>query len=375
MPLPPTYSGTKERSQISIVRITRQVHLYGLNFLVEVASKRVLDFITVELKVNCITDKTKILSGGRLIEQGFRLPTINIRVLGFTQCNKLTEVEAREVYIKLTQTIRSSLEYYKTSMVEQVRGSDQAAEYFTRYDQMTGLEVNNLFQGIMWGILLQNQVLPNDVFRNVLQNEMNVTKFNHIGFMDTADDIPELDPVATTGALRGDHTIKTEADIRREIAAEIRRIRWVEEEKKQEENRLIQELRWQQNAQAVIHEQIQANKERMRPKLVTNADHQAMILLGKVVGQEVANEFLDTGVVLVQREGYTFKIHARAFIEVLDPAGKTANLCIHSQQFCCNFVDEVVIAYLNIKNNFEEYINTANIFASPGFKKFPERKR
>ena len=61
------------------------------------------------------------------------------------------------------------------------------------------------------------------------------------------------------------------------------------------------------------------------------------------------------------------------FVKATDPKGTTVELCIHTVAFSCNPTDELILAYLHIKHQFEWYLNVANVF---GDKRFiiPEEK-
>ena len=85
----------------------------------------------------------------------------------------------------------------------------------------------------------------------------------------------------------------------------------------------------------------------------------ASALLRNVCGDEIADEFFDTGAITVISNGYTFNVKPKSFVSVVDPNGKAANLCIHTVSLSCHAVDELTIAYLNIKHKFKDYFKTA----------------
>src|SRR5690606_9937696 len=82
---------------------------------------------------------------------------------------------------------------------------------------------------------------------------------------------------------------------------------------------------------------------------VRMANYKAKCLLRTVCGDELYQEFESRGQITVQNEGYTFEIAPSEFVKCTDPNGKKAKLCIHTQALSCNPIDELVIAYLNIK--------------------------
>lgn len=98
------------------------------------------------------------------------------------------------------------------------------------------------------------------------------------------------------------------------------------------------------------------------------ADMKATMLLKLVCGDNMYDYFLKYGHIITESEGYTFKITPGRWIHVTDYNGKTAELCIHTRNYSCNVIDEVVIAYLHIKDDVFSYMKTANVFhAQQGF--------
>lgn len=104
----------------------------------------------------------------------------------------------------------------------------------------------------------------------------------------------------------------------------------------------------------------------------TIADAKARSLLRLVCGDKLADQFLETGYLSMTNEGYKFIIKPMSWVQCTDPNGKTAELCIHTVGFSVNPVDEVIIAYLNIKHKLKEYLSTAILHrVQPGFQKLP----
>lgn len=111
-------------------------------------------------------------------------------------------------------------------------------------------------------------------------------------------------------------------------------------------------------------EQLQRNKDR------TEASGKARSLLESICGTKLALQFDTVGYITVKQNGYTFEIPANDMVRCIDPNGKQANLCIHTQGFQCNPLDEVIIAYLHIKFKLAEYMKVAITHgAQQGFKK------
>jgi len=108
--------------------------------------------------------------------------------------------------------------------------------------------------------------------------------------------------------------------------------------------------------------------EEVRFDLGDVADAKATILLGHVCGEALAEEFRREGHITLDVRGFRFVIAPDSFVECTDPAGRTGWLCVHTVSFSCNPIDEVVLAYLNIKHKLPEYLAMANIYdEEPGF--------
>lgn len=89
------------------------------------------------------------------------------------------------------------------------------------------------------------------------------------------------------------------------------------------------------------------------------SDAKATELLRTVCGSKLGDQFEAKGYITVENHGYKFKIQPRKFILCTDPNGKKAELCIHTASLSCNPIDEVLLAYLYIKNMFTDYMKTA----------------
>ncbi len=115
-------------------------------------------------------------------------------------------------------------------------------------------------------------------------------------------------------------------------------------------------------------EHLQAMLE--RDAKTAEASGKARSLLESICGPKLAREFDAKGFITVEQDGYTFEIPANDFIRCTDPNGKRANLCIHSQSFQVNPVDEILLAYLHIRHKLAAYMKEAIIQGGDkGFKK------
>jgi hypothetical protein len=119
-------------------------------------------------------------------------------------------------------------------------------------------------------------------------------------------------------------------------------------------------------------EALRAHSEAMRRR--KEATKTAKSLLATICGEKIAWQFDWAGFIKIEQNGYKFEIPPNGFIGCTDSDGKTARLCIHSRGFQVNPVDEVILAYLQIRHNFTEFMQEAIIHdAQRGFRRFPKR--
>jgi hypothetical protein len=102
------------------------------------------------------------------------------------------------------------------------------------------------------------------------------------------------------------------------------------------------------------------------------AHARALALLQRICGTDAAAEFRSQQRITVQARGYRFVLAPWQLVECTDPNGYKARLCIHTVSLSCNPIDELVIAWLNIKHRLADYLRTAHIIgAEPGFSVSP----
>lgn len=98
------------------------------------------------------------------------------------------------------------------------------------------------------------------------------------------------------------------------------------------------------------------------------ADMKATMLLKLVCGEKLYNMFVEHGYIEFHNNGYWFKMYPGKWIQCTDPNGRSAELCIHTANFNTNWIDELPIAYLNIRDDMFAFLRLANVFnAQQGF--------
>jgi hypothetical protein len=88
----------------------------------------------------------------------------------------------------------------------------------------------------------------------------------------------------------------------------------------------------------------------------------AVELMRSVCGEAMTDQFTRENHITLEHEGYEFRLSPDRMIPCRDPNGRTASLCIHTRGFCCHPIDEIIIAYLNIRHRFGDFMHTANLF-------------
>lgn len=123
-------------------------------------------------------------------------------------------------------------------------------------------------------------------------------------------------------------------------------------------------------AQAAQRRAEQYAEQLQRDKDKAEASGKARNLLESICGTELAAEFDTVGYITMKQNGYTFEIPANDMIRCIDPNGKRADLCIHTQGLQVNPIDEIIIAYLHIKHKLADYMRVAILHgADRGFTK------
>ncbi|MHC4590028.1 MAG: hypothetical protein ACYTAQ_12035 [Planctomycetota bacterium] len=102
----------------------------------------------------------------------------------------------------------------------------------------------------------------------------------------------------------------------------------------------------------------------------------AVELMRNVCGEAAADQFTRDNYIILEHDGYEFTLSPDRMIPCRDPNGKKARLCIHTCGFCCHPVDEIIIAYLNIRHRFGDFMHTANVLGRDrGFQMPPPGER
>lgn len=123
------------------------------------------------------------------------------------------------------------------------------------------------------------------------------------------------------------------------------------------------------HAEAVARQAAYELNREQAVKEQSEAAIKATDMMHDLLGPEIHQAFVDTGAVTVEKDGYKFTIRPQQFISCQDPNGKRAELCIHTAGLSCHPIDEVVLAVLNIRHEFEDFMNTAHYFRDHGFQR------
>ena len=79
--------------------------------------------------------------------------------------------------------------------------------------------------------------------------------------------------------------------------------------------------------------------------------------------------FGDSGFINFTHNNYDFTLTPGQWILCRDPDGFRASLCIHTMGLSCDPIDEIVIAYLHIVNEFDGFMKKSIVHnAEKGFR-------
>jgi hypothetical protein len=250
--------------------------------------------------------------GRRMVEQRVELKGVVTEVQPFARFRNAAEGEARVVCQQFFLKFEAIAEFVRRQIVESFAPAFRArgpAALDARYGP-AARETARLLSTLNWPLLLAEVQAPN-VFRDVIDYVMT---HNHPRYFPVAEGNPEAAPLA--GNDYGDV------------------------------GDLVQTVHAQRAAAARAAKQAEANAK-------------ASALLRMVCGQEHYDHFQAKGCVVVEKDGWTFRLKPGAFVDCLDPQGRKGRLCIHTVALSCNPIDEIVLAYLHIRHKFDEYMATA----------------
>ncbi len=241
---------------------------------------------------------------------------------------------ARELMANILRATESMIETIRRSIRCSFPGHVRdiaIAKLEDRYGPVTKKTIQSLLGQIHWRLMLQKSGCDEQQLGCIeFMAEHNPPRYFDISF-DGDNDIP------LSGELFGGDVV---AGMRDAI-------------------RLAHAARARRNAQEAA--------ERNDARLV-EANGKATSLLQSICGEKLAREFSAKGYITIQQDGFKFEIPPAQFVRCTDPNGKRAELCIHTQGFQCNPIDEIILAYLHIRHKLAAYMKEAVVHgAQSGF--------
>lgn len=109
----------------------------------------------------------------------------------------------------------------------------------------------------------------------------------------------------------------------------------------------------------------------------TGAAKKARFLLRRVCGEEIYQEYIQTKRIFIKKpDGWRFSIGDLLFIDVWDPEGNSAKICVHTARQSCHSIDEIVISYLHLMHDCADFLARANVHSpDEGFDMRPFERR
>lgn len=231
---------------------------------------------------------------------------------------------AREVMTSVLRAVESAVETVRQSLRYELafnaRG-DALAALNRLYGRVTEHNVRKLLGAIHWRLMFQHAGCDEDQFR-VMEgvSAVNPPRYFPVTYLDQTD-IPLAGFVGDDPIRRFTRVVQAAEQARRR-----------EEEAREREEQAAR---------------------------FAAASAKASELLALVCGPDLAEEFAKTNKITVCSNGYTFVLAPGEWVQCKDRKGRRARLCIHTQGFEVNPIDELVIAYLHIKHKFTQYMQTA----------------
>lgn len=284
----------------------------------------------------------------RAIEQTIEFPTISGSIVENSFFRGSGEDLPQFISTQLQTKLESALERCR-QLISSDMGDSTKDRAFTRLDdnvKHTRKHINDFIQNVNWSMLFGWSDCG-DVLRESIDSAIRDVTIRVNGMLDQDYDIPDFVPYSEPYFNQHIHDI-----------FEARRLAELE---------AIQQLNAER--QAAWHEE---NAKRQAE--YAKANKTALSMMYDFLGDKFGKQFESQGYVELTQNGYTFTVAPSANIQVVDPKGNRAGLCIHTIGFSCNPIDEIVIAVLNIQNRFYEFMSKANYFSDRGFIK-PKLKK
>jgi hypothetical protein len=247
---------------------------------------------------------------------------VYVSVLDFTDMSNGGAPLGRRVVRAMLRWFEALLEHSRRSVRHGFsnRVRDRAIQFTHQlYGQATA-ETATLLGTLHWPLLLEGS----DCGTECLDTIGTTTELNPARYLELAD-ANDMDVEPLVGNARSGH------EVRRDVRHELDIL-----------------LREQQRAQRDA--EYAAGRQR------------AVELMRSICGADLADQFATTNCLVLEHEGYEFTFRPDGMIQCRDPNGKQASLCIHTRGFCCHPVDEIIIAYLNIRNRFRDFMRIANVY-------------
>lgn len=279
----------------------------------------------------------------RVIEQEIVIPSLYGNILEFSYLADGGEDAGRTIANGVLRKMESVIETIRQSILSNLSSDfrDQfVANVAKRYNQHTELALNTFVASINWRMLLM-QSHCDERCASVMDYTLQHNPITHVGI---DEDSSNVTPFSRCGIQY--RNVEREHRI---YEAELERRR----EEEQEHNRCCV---------AKMIEQDKANRV-------------AADMMLEVLGNKFATQFAEEGRITITENGYSFDIRPNRFIHCVDPDGGTAELCIHTVGMSCNPIDEMILAVLNIRHYFAEYMNKAIVHCPQGFHKPNQQKR
>lgn len=121
---------------------------------------------------------------------------------------------------------------------------------------------------------------------------------------------------------------------------------------------------------------LQEEQRRKQQSKYKKAEQKAEALLLRVCGKDLYKEYKKERCITVEKDGWMFVLGKGYSILAYDEKGIGADLCVHTAGCGCHRIDEIVIAYLHIMHDCEDFLARSIVHnRHPNFNMKPFRRK
>jgi hypothetical protein len=340
----------KNTGPLTVTKAKTWINAYGIACKVEVSTFVIHGMMGIRMQFEPDPESNRLVKGARHttrlffkdtsaegtreVEQHIKIyPTVS-EVISITDMSSFDDEQVEQLAASIIRSFKSIINYSRESIYSTFAEGfrDRACEFLDQnYLKKTEESVSGVLSSLNFPLLFQNVAVPENFVDRI---ESTINEHNEALAY----------PLLYEGEIDAD---------------------------------ILSSLSKEDNIQELVHRILQEEERERRQRKYKNATKKARDLLKRVCGEDIYKEYLKTGDICVEKDnGWTFYIGRGYSILVLDPQGREASLCVHTAGASCHKIDEIVIAYLHIMHDCDDFLARAIVHnRHPDFDMQPFRRK